>query len=70
MSLELTSIETDTHPLDGAWYEPAGGAPNGAVLIMHGNSSNIYTGVPHALPPLLATGGGAACHSIGAAARF
>jgi pimeloyl-ACP methyl ester carboxylesterase len=53
MSLELVSIETDTYPLDGAFYEPEGGANNGAILIMHGNSSNFYTGVPRALPPLL-----------------
>ncbi|MCC7347584.1 MAG: hypothetical protein IT538_09330 [Variibacter sp.] len=49
MSLELMSIGTDTYPLDGAFYEPAGGAPNGAVVIMHGNSSNFHTGVPRTL---------------------
>ncbi|MBX6425388.1 MAG: alpha/beta fold hydrolase [Variibacter sp.] len=53
MRLELVSIETDTLPLDGAYYEPEDGARNGAVLIMHGNCSNFYTGVPRALPPLL-----------------
>jgi pimeloyl-ACP methyl ester carboxylesterase len=53
MSLELVSIETDSDPLDGLYYEPEGGARNGAILIMHGNCSNFYTGVPRALPPLL-----------------
>ena len=53
MRLELVSIETDTHPLDGACYEPEGGAAKGAVLIMHGNCKNFYTGVSRTLPPLL-----------------
>ena len=53
MSLELVSIETDTDPLDGIFYEPEGGARNGAFLIMHGNSTNFYTGVIRELPPLL-----------------
>ncbi len=53
MNLELVSIETDTYPLDGLYYEPKGGVRNGAVLIMHGNSSNFYTGVPRAIAPML-----------------
>jgi pimeloyl-ACP methyl ester carboxylesterase len=53
MGLALVSIETDTYPLDGAFYEPKGGAGNGAALIMHGNCGNFYTGVPRQLPPLL-----------------
>jgi pimeloyl-ACP methyl ester carboxylesterase len=53
MSLELVTIETDTYPLYGLYYEPDGGAVNGAVLIMHGNSSNFYTGVPRAIAPIL-----------------
>ena len=57
MSLELVSIETDTYPLDGALYEPDGGARNGAILIMHGNCGNFYSGVPRHLPPLLAPRG-------------
>lgn len=54
MSLELVSIETNTYPLDGAFYAPEGGARNGAILIMHSNCGNFYTGVPRHLPPLLA----------------
>ncbi|HEX2215946.1 MAG TPA: alpha/beta fold hydrolase [Xanthobacteraceae bacterium] len=53
MRLELVSIETDTDPLDGAFYEPEGGASAGAMLIMHGNSTNFYTGVVRVIPPLL-----------------
>ncbi|MDQ4061016.1 MAG: hypothetical protein M3145_07935, partial [Pseudomonadota bacterium] len=51
MRLELVSIETDTEPLDGLFYEPAGGATAGAVLIMHGNCKNFYTGPSRFLPP-------------------
>src|SRR6266511_5882564 len=53
MNLELVSIATDSYPLDGIFYEPEGGANRGAVLIMHGNCKNFYTGVSRALPPLL-----------------
>ncbi len=63
MALELVSIATETELLDGLYYEPEGGARNGAVLIMHGNCSNFYTGVPRALPPLL-TELGYACLSF------
>jgi len=52
MSLELVSIETDTYPLDGAFYQPEGAA-RGTILIMHGNCKNFYTGVSRTLPPLL-----------------
>jgi pimeloyl-ACP methyl ester carboxylesterase len=54
VSLELVSIATDTYPLDGLYYEPEGGARAGAILIMHGNCFNFYTGLPRTLPPLLA----------------
>lgn len=57
MRVELVSIETDTLPLDGAWYEPEGRAPTGAVLIMHGNQGNFYVGPPRFLPPALAGAG-------------
>lgn len=54
MQLELVSINTDTYPLDGLFYQPDDGATSGAVLFMHGNCSNFYTGVMRALPPALA----------------
>jgi pimeloyl-ACP methyl ester carboxylesterase len=53
MKLELISIATDTHPLDGLFYQPESGASAGAVLFMHGNCSNFYTGVMRFLPPAL-----------------
>ena len=46
MRLELVSIETDTYPLDGVFYRPEADASKGAILIMHGNCGNFYTGVP------------------------
>ena len=54
MRLELVSIATETYPLDGLFYQPAGGATAGAVLLMHGNCFNFYTGVMRFLPPALA----------------
>jgi pimeloyl-ACP methyl ester carboxylesterase len=56
----LVSIPTDTIPLDGAWYEPAGGKTRGAVLLFHGNTMNFYLGAPRFLPPAL-TSMGYAC---------
>src|SRR5882672_10844382 len=53
MRTELVSIPTDTHPLDGAYYEPDGAAPAGAVLLFHGNTMNFYVGAPRFLPPVL-----------------
>ncbi len=53
MRLELVSIETSTYPLDGAFYQPESGAGKGAILIMHGNCGNFYTGVPRHFAPLL-----------------
>ena len=53
MKLELVSIETSTYPLDGAFYQPESGAGKGAILIMHGNCGNFYTGVPRHFAPLL-----------------
>ena len=53
MRLELVSIETDTYPLDGVFYRPEADAGKGAILIMHGNCGNFYTGVPRHLAPLL-----------------
>jgi pimeloyl-ACP methyl ester carboxylesterase len=53
MRLELVSIETSTYPLDGVFYQPDSGGGNGAILIMHGNCANFYTGVPRHFAPLL-----------------
>ncbi len=53
MRTELISIASDTTPLDGAYYEPEGGATAGAVMIMHGNTMNFYMGAPRFLPPAL-----------------
>ena len=60
MKTTLVSIATDTQPLDGAWYEPEGGATAGAALLFHGNTMNFYTGAPRFLPPAL-TALGYAC---------
>jgi len=49
----LVTIPTETVPLDGAWYEPEGGATAGAVLLLHGNTMNFYMGAPRFLPPVL-----------------
>ena len=53
MRTELVSIPTDTVPLDGAYYEPDGGASAGAVLLFHGNTMNFYVGPSRFLPPAL-----------------
>jgi pimeloyl-ACP methyl ester carboxylesterase len=53
MRTELVTIPTDTLPLDGAFYEPDGGATAGAVLLFHGNTMNFYIGAPRFLPPAL-----------------
>jgi len=60
MRTELVTIETDTTPLDGAYYEPDGGATAGGVLLFHGNTMNFYVGAPRFLPPVL-TDMGYAC---------
>ena len=52
MPLELISIPTDTHALDGLWYTPDG-PPKGAVLFLHGNCMNFYTGPARMVPPPL-----------------
>jgi pimeloyl-ACP methyl ester carboxylesterase len=53
MRTELISIPSETMPLDGAFYEPAGGADAGAVLLFHGNTMNFYVGASRFLPPVL-----------------
>jgi pimeloyl-ACP methyl ester carboxylesterase len=55
----LVSIPTDTLALEGAWHEPEGRAV-GAVLLLHGNTMNFFTGAPRFLPPAL-TRMGLAC---------
>jgi pimeloyl-ACP methyl ester carboxylesterase len=52
--MSLVSIPTDTVALEGAWYEPEGGARTGAALLFHGNTMNFYSGAPRFLPPALA----------------
>jgi pimeloyl-ACP methyl ester carboxylesterase len=49
----LVSLPTDTVPFDGAFYEPATGAPAGAALLFHGNTTNFYSGPSRFLPPHL-----------------
>jgi pimeloyl-ACP methyl ester carboxylesterase len=53
MRTTLVSIPTATKPLDGAYYEPEGRKPAGAVLLFHGNTMNFYYGPPRFLPPAL-----------------
>ena len=53
MKLELISIETSTYPLDGLFYQPEIDTGKGAILIMHGNCANFYTGVSRHFAPLL-----------------
>lgn len=60
MNLELVAIPTPTAPLDGLYYEPAGGATRGGVLLFHGNTMNFYVGALRFLPPAL-TAMGYAC---------
>jgi pimeloyl-ACP methyl ester carboxylesterase len=52
MPLSLISIPTDTHALDGLYYEPDAPA-RGAAMLLHGNCMNFYTGAPRFLPPRL-----------------
>src|ERR1043165_8465346 len=52
MLLSLISIPTDTHALDGLYYEPDAPA-RGAAMLLHGNCMNFYTGAPRFLPPHL-----------------
>src|ERR1043165_4380454 len=52
MHLELVSIPTDTHALDGLYYAPDV-PPRGAAMLLHGNCMNFYTGAPRFLPPHL-----------------
>jgi pimeloyl-ACP methyl ester carboxylesterase len=60
MRTELISIETPTHPLDGAFHTPEGKPARGGVLLFHGNTMNFYIGALRWLPPTL-TALGFAC---------
>lgn len=61
MRTELVTIRDGDVRLDGAWYEPDDPtASRGAVLLLHGNVSNFYTGPSRFLPPSL-TAAGFAC---------
>src|SRR5262249_6957955 len=51
MRLEFVSIDTGTYPLDGVLYRPEADAGKGAILIMHGNCGNFYTGVLRHVAP-------------------
>ncbi|HEV7726602.1 MAG TPA: alpha/beta fold hydrolase [Modestobacter sp.] len=57
MRTELVSIPTDTTPLDGLYHLPEDREVRGAVLLMHGNGMNFYTGPPRFLPPRLVDAG-------------
>ena len=61
MRLELVTVATDTEPIDGLLYSPEKGVEKaelrGAVLLMHGNCSNFYSGPSKFLPKLLAEAG-------------
>lgn len=52
MHTELVSIDTDSTPLDGAFYRPEG-ETIGSVLLLHGNTMNFYVGPPRFLPRML-----------------
>jgi len=53
MRTELTTIATDTTPLDGAFHWPEDRPSRGGVLLFHGNTMNFYVGAPRWLPPVL-----------------
>jgi pimeloyl-ACP methyl ester carboxylesterase len=46
---ELVSLPTGDIPLDGLWYPPPSG-PREAVMLMHGNGGNFYSGPVRFLP--------------------
>jgi pimeloyl-ACP methyl ester carboxylesterase len=56
MRTELITIETDTIPIEGLYYEPKGKA-RGAALYFHGNTMNFYTGGAKFLAPALTKAG-------------
>jgi len=56
MPVDLISIATDTHALDGLYYTPPG-APKNAAMFLHGNCMNFYTGPARMIPPPLVAHG-------------
>lgn len=52
MITELLSLPTEDIPLDGLWYPPSAD-PREAVMLMHGNGANFYSGPVRFLPPHL-----------------
>jgi pimeloyl-ACP methyl ester carboxylesterase len=56
MRTELITIETDTIPIEGLYYEPKGKI-KGAALYFHGNTMNFYTGGAKFLAPYMAEAG-------------
>lgn len=61
MKAELISIASDTHPLDGLYYEPPGDRPAHHVAqLFHGNTMNFYVGHNRFMPPALVAKGIAA----------
>ena len=69
MRLQLISIPTDTHALDGLYYEPDA-PPRGAAMLLHGNCMNFYTGAPRFLPPISTSSASRRCRSTGAATTW
>jgi pimeloyl-ACP methyl ester carboxylesterase len=57
MKLELISIPTETHPLDGIFYTPAGGEARQAAMFFHGNCHNFYMGPSRFMPETLVANG-------------
>ena len=52
MNIDLISIPTNTHPLDGLHYTPTSIPNSGHVVqLFHGNTMNFYTGCCKFLPP-------------------
>lgn len=49
MLAELVCLPTEGIPLDGLWYPPPS-APRSAVMLMHGNGGNFYSGPVRFLP--------------------
>jgi pimeloyl-ACP methyl ester carboxylesterase len=50
MTLELVSIATDTHPLDGIFYTPDNGPIRAVAMFFHGNCHNFYMGPSRFMP--------------------
>jgi pimeloyl-ACP methyl ester carboxylesterase len=57
VKLELISIETETSPLDGIFYTPAGGEARQAAMFFHGNCHNFYMGPSRFMPETLVASG-------------